>query len=287
MSTADIQPTIIIEARPETIGARLRSLWRYRAFYGFLSKEIAMRRARGTLLGFWWVLLRPLATAATLIFTFSAVKPVETPGSVPYPVFFLSGYIVWRLFQSSLTYLPRVMGWTQSFMKRAYFPRLLVPLAGLTPTLIEFALLCAAFLVVVGISWWNIGQLPLRIGWQMLWLIPAIVVALLFALAIGMPTAIAALFFRDVRFAAKSFAGAFMFLTPVVYPVTFIPEQYRWAIYVFNPMAAVVELSRWALTGSGEFDGLFIALSFVTTIVLFIASTVFFLRAEIYLGDQL
>ena len=281
------QPTIVIEARPESVGARLRSLWEYRAFLNFLSKEIVMRRARGTLLGIWWVLFRALAPAVTLIFTFTSVKPVETSAGVPYSVFFLSGYITWRVFQSSLTYLPRVMTWTQAIMRRAYFPRLLVPLAGLAPTLIEFAVLIVAFVVVVAVAWWNDGHLPVRIDWQMLAVIPAVIGALMFALAIGMPTAIIALFFRDVRYAIRSFAGVFMFLTPVVYPVTFIPEQYRWAMYAFNPMAAIVELSRWALTGAGELNPLYITLSFVTNLILLIASTAFFLRAEAHLGDQL
>jgi lipopolysaccharide transport system permease protein len=281
------QPTIVIEARPESVAARLRSLWQYRAFLGFLSKEIVMRRARGTLLGFWWVLFRALAPVVTLIFTFTSVKPVETSAGVPYSVFFLSGYITWRVFQSSLTYLPRVMTWTQGIMRRAYFPRLLVPLAGLAPTLIEFALLIVAFVVVTSVAWWNDGHLAVRIGWRMLAVVPAIIGAFMFALAIGMPTAIIALFFRDVRYAIRSFAGVFMFLTPVVYPVTFIPEQYRWAMYAFNPMAAIVELSRWALIGSGELNPLYIALSFATNVVLFAASTAFFLRAEAHLGDQL
>ena len=171
-------------------------------------------------------------------------------------------------------------------MRRAYFPRLLVPFAGLAPTLIEFALLLVAFVVVVVSAWWNDGQLPLRVGWQMLGLIPAVIGALMFALTVGMPTAVIALFFRDVRYAIRSFAGVFMFLTPVVYPVTFIPEQYRWAMYAFNPMAAIVELSRWALIG-GVLNIEYLALSFATNIILFILSVVFFLRAEAYLGDQL
>ena len=280
------QPTIVIEARPDTIGARLRALWQYRAFLGFLSKEIVMRRARGTLLGFWWVLFRPLMPVVTLIFTFTSVKPVETPGGVPYSVFFLSGYVTWRIFQSALSFLPRTMTWTQSIMRRAYFPRLLVPIAGLAPTLIEFALLLVAFVVVVVSAWWSDGRLPLRIGWQTLAVIPAVIGALMFALTVGMPTAVISLFFRDVRYAIRSFASVFMFLTPVVYPVTFIPEQYRWAMYAFNPMAAIVELSRWALIGGSLSLG-YVALSFTTNILLFTVSVAFFLRAEAYLGDQL
>ena len=205
---------------------------------------------------------------------------------MPYSVFFLSGYISWRIFQSALHFLPRTMTWTQSIMRRAYFPRLLVPFAGLAPTLIEFALLLVAFAVVVVSAWWSDGQLPLRVGWQMLGVVPAVIGALMFALTIGMPTAVIALFFRDVRYAIRSFASVFMFLTPVVYPVTFIPEQYRWAMYAFNPMAAIVELSRWALIG-GQLNGGYLALSFATNIILFMVSVAFFLRAEAYLGDQL
>jgi lipopolysaccharide transport system permease protein len=108
----------------------------------------------------------------------------------------------------------------------------------------------------------------------------------MFALAIGMPTAVIALFFRDVRYAIRSFANVFMFLTPVVYPVTFIPEQYRWAMYAFNPMAAVVELSRWALIG-GQIDWRYVSLSFLTNVIVFVVSVVFFMRAETHLGDQL
>jgi lipopolysaccharide transport system permease protein len=281
------EPTIVIEARPESAVARLRSLWHYRAFFSFLSKEIVMRRARGTLLGSWWVVLRPLIPVVTLIFTFTSIKPVDTAAGVPYSVFFLSGYITWRVFQSAVMYLPRALTWTQSIMRRAYFPRLLVPLAALTPTFIEFVLLCIAFVIVVGVAWWSEGRLPVRIGWQTLALVPALAGAVMFALAIGMPTAVIALFFRDARYAIRSLAGMFMFLTPVIYPVTFIPEQYRWAMYAFNPMAAIVELSRWALTGTGDLNPFYIALSFATNIVLFIASTAFFLRAEVYLGDQL
>jgi ABC-type polysaccharide/polyol phosphate export permease len=148
----------------------------------------------------------------------------------------------------------------------------------------QFAVLCVAFVVVVLAAWRRDGQLPLRIGWQMLAVIPAVIGAFMFALAIGMPTAIIALFFRDVRYAIRSFAGVFMFLTPVVYPVTFIPEQYRWAMYAFNPMAAIVELSRWALSG-GQLDPLYLTLSLPPTRPL--RGGVLLPRAEMHLGDQL
>jgi lipopolysaccharide transport system permease protein len=281
------QPTVVIEARPETTLARLKSLWRYRAFYGFLFKEIMMRKARGTLLGVWWLIIRPLVPAVTFIFAFTAIKPIGTPGDTPYPIFLLSGLMTWQLFQSGVTYLPRTMTWTQSIMRRTYFPRLLIPLAGFGPPLIEVGLLCVVFAVVVGMSWSGTGQWPLHLGWQTFWLLPAILGALLFALSIGMVMSIVALFFRDVRFIVGYFAQIFMFLTPVVYPVTFIPQQYHWLLYVLNPMAQMVEASRWALIGIGEFSVPFFCLSYGVILLFLVGGVTFFLRAEVFLGDQL
>ena len=280
-------PTVVIEAEPDTMWARLKAVWRYRGFYGFLFKEITTRRSRGTLLGFWWLILRPLIPAAALIFVFSSVRPLDTGDAVPYPVFFLSGYIPWRLFQSAMLQLPRTLGWTASIMRKTYFPRLLVPLAGFGNTLIELAVLSVAFGIVVGVTTWNSGMMPLQLGWQTLWLIPSFVAALLFALAVGMVVGVVALFFRDIIFSTRFVVQVCMFLTPVVYPITWVPETYRWLVYVLNPMAQVVTVSRWALTGQGAFEPAFVMLSYGSILVILAASLTFFFRAEALLGDQM
>lgn len=279
------QPTIVIEARPETLRARLAALWRYRGFYGFLFKEITTRKSRGTLLGFWWLIIRPLIPAAGLIFLFGNVQPLET--GVPYAIFFLSGYIPWRVFQSAMLYLPRTLTWMQGIMRRTYFPRLLVPLAGFGMTFIELALLVVVFAIAVTVTTVNSGAFPLHLGWHTLWLLPCLLAALLLALAFGLVFSVVALFFRDVIFSLRFFSQAFMLLTPVIYPVTFVPEAYHWVLYALNPMAQVVLVSRWALTGQGAFDLPFVLLSFGTILAMLAASLAFFLRAETHLGDQM
>ena len=283
-----LRPTVVIEARPETATASIRALWRYRGFYSFLFKEIMMRRARGTLLGVWWLIIRPLVAAAALVATFMYVAPVATGHTAPYPIFFLSGYIPWRVFQATLTLVPRSLTWTRSIMQRTYFPRLLVPLAGLGPVLIEFVVLVAVLGIAIGMTTWNSGGVvPLRTGWPLLWLLPCLLGALVFAMAFGMVLSIVALFFRDVIFTIGWVAQLFMFVTPVLYPVTFVSPEYRWLLYVLNPMAQIVTVSRWALTGEGEFDPFFVALAFGTILAAFAVGVVFFLRAEMHLGDQL
>ena len=286
-TTADIRPTLIIEARPDTLWGSVRALWRYRGFYGFLFKTILLRKARNTLLGFWWLILRPVVTAVGLLFAFMQVAPVTTGHDVPYPVFFLSGFIPWRMFQGTVAVLPRSLMWTRGIMQRTYFPRILVPLAGFGSVLLEIVALIGVFLIVVAHAVWVGGPAPVRLGWQLLWLLPALLGALLFAIAIGSVLGIVALFFRDVIYSVGFMAQLFMFATPVLYPVTFVSEPYRWVVFVLNPMAQIVMLSRWALTGEGGFDPFFIALSFATILLVFFACVTFFLRAEMHLGDQL
>jgi lipopolysaccharide transport system permease protein len=281
------QATIIIEARPDTALASLRALWRYRGFYGFLFKEVMMRKARGTLLGFWWLILRPVLTAGGLLFAFMHVAPVETGQDVPYPVFFLSGFIPWRLFQGTVTMLPRSFSWTRGIMQRTYFPRILVPLAGFGPVLVEVLALAVVFVAVVAAAAWKGEPSPVDLRLATLWLLPALLGALALAVSIGMVLGVVALFFRDVIYSVGFFVQIVMLATPVLYPVTFVSEQYRWIVYALNPLAQIVILARWALTGQGEFEPFFVALSFGTIALICVACVTFFLRAEVHLGDQL
>lgn len=286
MSAPGATPVIVIEARPDTIEGNLRALWRYRGFYGFLFKEILLRKARGTLLGVWWLVLRPLIPAVGYLIAFTVVAPITTGHDVPYPIFFLSGFIPWRLFEGTLTTLPRTLNWMRSIMQRTYFPRLLVPLAGFGPVLIELGMLVGLLVISVGVTWWG-GSMPLRLGWHTLWLFPCLVGALMLALAFGMVLSVVALFFRDVVFTVGYVTQLLMFATPIVYPVTFVPQKYRWVVYALNPMAEIVTTSRLALTGRGEFEPWLLAQSFLTIVALFGLGVTFFLRAERHLGDQL
>jgi lipopolysaccharide transport system permease protein len=178
--------------------------------------------------------------------------------------------------------------WTRGIMQRTYFPRLLVPLAGFGPVLIELAVLSVVFAAFVVTSCWgSSAPFPLRLGWETWWLLPCLIGALLFATAFGMVFSVVALFFRDVVFTVSYVAQMVMFVTPVLYPVTFVPESFRWLLYVLNPMAQIVLVSRWALTGRGEFEPLFVAIAFGSIAAVFAAGVTFFLRAETHLGDQL
>jgi lipopolysaccharide transport system permease protein len=282
-----LDATVVIEATPPGLWARCLALWRYRGFYGFLFREITMRKFRDTLLGFWWLILRPLLPTALFVIPFTFVQPLSTSGDLPYPLFFLSGFVTWTLFQSTLTFTPRTLLWMRSVMRRTYFPRVLVPLAGFGPPLIEVSVLLAIFALTTVAYRVRLGHVPLNLGAHTLLLVPAMMGALVLGISIGMVTSVIALFFRDVVFTMGYVTQIFMLLTPVVYPVHFVPDRYQWLLFTFNPMAELVETSRVALTGRGRIDPPFLAISLFTIGMVFVMSVIFFLRAETHLADEM
>lgn len=157
------RPVTVIEARTPTLLGQIKAVWRYRHLYGFLFREISMHRYKQTMLGFWWLILRPLIPAIVTVTIFTAVVPMETHGE-PYPVFFLASYVAWNMFQAVVTLMPRSLNWMRGMMRRTYFPKLLLPFASLGPPLLEGIVVLGVLAVAVlfayahsGIWWVNTG----------------------------------------------------------------------------------------------------------------------------------
>jgi lipopolysaccharide transport system permease protein len=276
----------VIEAGPRTMLSQLEGVWEHRNFYSFLLTEITMKKFRDTMLGFWWLVLRPLIPALVTIVLFSLVVPIDSHG-VPYPVFFLSGLMTWNLFQATVVFMPRTLLWMRGMMRRTYFPKLLVPFASVGPPVLELLITLGLFALTVAGLWLLTGSSPLAWSATMLWLPLCMALALLLGVAIGMVLSAVAVLVRDVVFTVPYFAQVMMLLTPVIYPVASVPESWRWLLYAVNPMAALVEVSRHALTGVGQPSTLWLTVSAVEIILIFGASVVMFLRAESFLADHL
>ena len=276
----------IIEARDAGLIGTIRELFRFRSFYLFLFREISMKKWKKTFLGFWWLIIRPLVPTVMAVVTFTFIVPLDGDG-LPYLIFYLSSFITWHLFHATVAFMPRIMLWMRGIMKKTYFPKILVPLAGFGPPLIE--LLVVAFALILATLYFYVadGVLYIKLGWNLLLLPVCLFLTLAMAVGIGMVTSVMALFIRDIVYSVAYFVQILMFLTPVMYPITFVAEQYRWIIYLLNPMATFVETSRWALTGQGAFDPLWFSISCGFAVVFFVTGTWFFLKIESLLADAL
>lgn len=281
MSNNDV---LVIEARPTNLLGRIKSAWQYRHYYPILLKEITLRKFRNTVLGFWWLILRPLipVIAATVAFTYFVA--IDT-GDLPYGIFFLTGFIIYNTVESLLMFMSRTMMWTRNIMKKMYLPKLLVPLASIGPPMVELGITIIALIVLATFYYFTQDVFYIEWGFKLLLFLPCVLLAMVLAISIGMVVGVIALVMKDIVYSIRYIMQLVMFITPVIYPLSSVPENLQWVFVAFNPMTGLIETSRWALTGFGSFDAILLLISTVQITVIAFLCLSFFSRADSFLSD--
>ncbi|HIQ08073.1 MAG TPA: ABC transporter permease, partial [Anaerolineaceae bacterium] len=216
----------------------LGELWQYRELIGFFIWRDIKVRYKQTLLGAAWAIIQPVFTMVVFSLFFGKLAKVPSD-NVPYPIFSYAALLPWQLFAKALNDASRSLVGGRNMLTKVYFPRLILPLASLLGGLVDFAI---AFLVLLGMMWYY--RVPLTPqAWTVLLFLP---LALLTALGVGLWLAALNVLYRDVGYALPFLTQAWMFITPIVYSSTLVPEKWR-MVYALNPMAGVINGFRWAL----------------------------------------
>jgi lipopolysaccharide transport system permease protein len=222
-------------------------LWRYRDLIWFLTFRDIQLRYRQTALGVAWAILQPVATMVVFSVFFGRLAKMPSDG-LPYPLFALAGLLPWQLFAYSLSEASNSLVANQNLVTKVYFPRLVIPLSAVLAGLADF---CVSFVVLLGLMAW-FGHFPT----VAVLVLPALVaLAVVTALGVGLWLSALNVQYRDVRYTLPFLTQFWMFITPIAYPSTLIPEKWRFLIGL-NPMAGVVEGFRWALLGTGRVPSL-------------------------------
>ncbi|MGA9533881.1 MAG: ABC transporter permease [Anaerolineales bacterium] len=235
----------------------LRDLWEYRELLLFLVAREIQGAYRQTALGVSWLFLRPILHMALLSVVFGRLVGVPSD-DLPYPLFSLSALLPWGFFSNAVIRSSRSLVQNMQMISKVYFPRLVIPLAGAASGLVDLAASSIVFLIAM-----LIYRLPFRI--EMLWLPVFVILALGFALMVGLWLATLSVQFRDVEFAVNFLLQALMYISPVIYSASIVPAQLQF-IYELNPMTAVIQGFRWSIFGVGTPPGL--TLVYATVIVL-------------------
>jgi lipopolysaccharide transport system permease protein len=262
---------IIIQSTRGWSSLGLGELWEYRELLVFLVFREIQGIYRQTALGVTWLFLRPLVNVILLTFVFSTIVNVPSDG-VPYPLFSLAALIPWGFFSNAVQRASRSLVDNMNVISKVYFPRLVVPISGAASGLFDFA---ASLVILFGAM--LLYKMPLRP--QVVWLPFYMLVALAFALGIGLWLATLSVKYRDVTFAIAFLLQALMYASPVIYPVSMVPEPFQ-TIYQLNPMTGVIQGFRWSLYGSGEPPGFLFFVSIGLTIVGLITGVFIFRRTE-------
>jgi lipopolysaccharide transport system permease protein len=258
-----------------------RELWRHREMLWVMGLRDLKVRYRQTLVGVSWVVLHPLAMGIVLVLFFSRLGARPSSGSVPYPLMLLSGLVLWQLFAGIVSRATGSLVGNQHLIKKAAFPRLILPLATVLTGLVDFSvglLLPAGLMAYYGIA-------P---GWGVVLLPAFVLLAVTAALALGIWFSALNAMYRDAAYLVTVLLQIGFFTSPVMYTTgAVIPEQWR-PVVALNPMVGPLEGIRWSLFG-GEGRWLLapVLTSVVVTSVIFVTGLAYFRRVEGVVADRI
>lgn len=252
-------------------------LARYKELLGVFVWRNVKVRYKQTSIGVAWAVLQPLLTMIIFSVFFGRLAKIPSDG-VPYPVFVFAGLLFWNLFSSSLTNASSSMVESSAMIQKIYFPRLILPLSAILTPMIDFAISFGLLLIVMG--WYRF--IP---GWHGLVLLPILMGMTVFSvLGLGLWMCSLNVKYRDVRYALPFFIQILLFITPVIYPVSIIPQKFQWIAYL-NPMTGVITAARSSLLGNASVDWMLLVISFATSIVLFLFGLWYFKKTEQFFAD--
>jgi lipopolysaccharide transport system permease protein len=257
----------------------VRELWRYHELLYYLVLRDVKARYKQTFLGGSWAILRPLVLMVVFAAIFGGLAGIDSGSGIPYPLFLYAGLLPWMYFQSALASGSTSLINNSALISKVYFPRLYAPLAAVAAPLVDFVL---SLTVVFGLFAW-FGRAP---GWHLVFLPFFVVLALMTALGVGLWLSGIAVRHRDVGFALPFLGQVWMYATPVIYPLSLVPERFRWLL-ALNPMTAVVDGARWALLGQPIPSVTVLAASAGFTALLVFSGLFFFRRTERTIVDLL
>jgi lipopolysaccharide transport system permease protein len=269
------RPFIRRQARPGWVAINFAELWQYRELLFFQALRDIKVRYKQTLLGAAWAILQPVLTMVVFSIFFGNLAGVPSDG-VPYPVFALAALVPWQLFTYALTQSSNSLVDNAQVLSKVYFPRLIIPLASVLAGLIDFAIACV---VLVGMMLYY----EIVPGWGILTLPFFTLLAIAAALAAGLWLSALNVKYRDVRYTIPFLAQFWLFVTPVAYSSSLVPEKWQ-AIYGINPMAGVVDGFRWALLGKTP-PGPILLVSMGATALLLLGGLFYFRRMEKTFAD--
>ena len=270
---------IVIERKSNLFNLDFKEVWRYKDLLFMYVKRDIVTIYKQTILGPLWFIIQPVLTTIMFMFVFGGIAGISTDG-VPQAVFYLAGLVCWNYFSDCLTKCSDTFNANQSIFGKVYFPRLIVPLSIIVSNLIKMAIQFVLFLMVFLYYYLTLDNLHINIA---ILLLPLLVV-MLGCLGLGFGLIITSMTtkYRDLRFLISFGVQLWMYITPVIYPLSVMKNNfphYMWVI-VSNPLTAILETFKYGFTGVGVFEWSYLAYSSIFTVVILFIGIIVFNRVQ-------
>jgi lipopolysaccharide transport system permease protein len=269
------KPLVVIQPSKSWVALNLRDLWHYRDLLYILTERDIKVRYKQTILGALWAIIQPLFTM--LVFTLFFGRLAGMPSdNIPYPIFAYAGLLPWTFFSNAVTNSGNSLVGNSNLITKVYFPRMIIPIATVGAGLVDFTIAFA--LLVILMIYYGVG-LSINIV-----MFPFLVILTSFlAIGIGMWLSGLNVKYRDIRYALPFVIQLGMFATPIIYPASIVPENWRWVL-AFNPLTGIIEGFRSAFFAR-PFDWLGLSISIVMTFLILIYSAYSFRKMEKSFAD--
>ena len=256
----------------------LKEIWVGRELLYFLVWRDLKVRYKQTVIGVAWVVIQPLFTMFVFSFFFGRLAKMPSAG-LPYPLFYYCALLPWTYFSTALNSATQTIVEHERVITKVYFPRMMLPLSCVISGLVDVAV---SFAILIGMClYYHITPKATAL------LLPLfMLLAILTALGTGLWLSALNALYRDVRHAIPFLIQVWMFVSPIAYPSTLVPEKWRW-LYGLNPIAGVVEGFRWALTGHGYAPNGLLITSTIGVLLLVASGLMFFKSMEGTIADRI
>jgi len=254
----------------------LRELWEYRELVAFLVWRDVKVRYKRAALGIIWAVLQPLMTMVIFTVVFGRLAGLPSEG-VPYPLFTLAALLPWQLFSGAVNAASNSLVGSGALLSKVYFPRLIVPIASVAATLVDFVVGLALLLVLmIWYAHWPAASIVA---------LPAFVLlALITALGIGLWTSAMNVRYRDVQYLMPFAMQVMLLASPVAYSSSIVPTGAVRTLYAMNPLVGIIQGFRWSLLGTAP-PGPELFVSVAAALVLLVTGLFFFRRMEASFAD--
>ncbi len=254
-----------------------QDLWRYRELFYFLAWRDILVRYKQTAIGIAWALLRPLLTMIVFTVVFGAIAKLPSNG-VPYPILVFAGLLPWQFFSNALSECSNSLIGNSNLLSKVYFPRLIIPTSSVIVSFVDF--LISGMILLGLMAWYNFVP-----TWRIVALPVFTLMAFLASMGAGLWLAALNVQYRDFRFVVPFLVQFGLYLSPVGFSSSVIPEQWR-LLYSLNPMVGVIDGFRWSITGqSSVLSGWTTMLSMAVMLVLFGSGIWYFRKMERTFAD--
>jgi lipopolysaccharide transport system permease protein len=229
-----------------------------------------------TILGPLWFFIQPILTSITFIIIFGGFAKIPSDG-IPGILFYMSGIIMWNYFADCINQTSHTFTQNQNLFGKVYFPRIIVPLSKVVNNLLKFFIQLILFLILYAFFYLN--GFGFSLGWTFI-LLPLLLIQMAFTgLGFGMIVSSLTTKYKDLTFLINFAVQLLMYASPIVYPISIVPEKYKWII-MLNPFTSIIEIFKNSVFGTGYINIYWILYSFCFSIIVFLIGLIIFNKVE-------